>query len=416
MTSGDTAHDAPPAGTRFLVLLGMPAMGMALVVTVISTYLPVLVAETSGPVLVGVLIGGEGFFGIFMPALVGAWSDRHTRRVRDRVPLLVGFAVVVVLAMVAIGVLAGAGARSFTIYAGILVFAYAGYYAFLAPYWSLYPDLVPHDRSGRSRSAEGTWRVAGVGLGLVAGGLLLDVWVGLPFIVSAGIAAGTVVVLVLALRSRLGVALTPDDSGPGTFHGIRDLLRVPGIAKLCVCEGLWNFALASLRTFVVLFFVMGLDRSSSFVSAVIFPLVAVGIAVAAPTAGWFSDRFGAIRVLLVAGTVYAVMMAVPAFTTSPWVVATIPLVAAGAAVVMTQPFAVMMRMIPRNRHGAASGLFGLSHGLGATLGPVVTGVAVVVLRPVFRSTDGYAAMWLVCSAALLCALPLLWSLRKDERL
>ena len=95
----------------------------------------------------------------------------------------------------------------------------------------------------------------------------------------------------------VSVAITPADSGRD-FHGIRDQLRVPGIAKLCVCEGLWNFALASLRTFVVLFFVMGLDRSSSFVSAVIFPLVAVGIAVAAPTAGWFSDRFGAIRVLL----------------------------------------------------------------------------------------------------------------------
>ena len=122
-----------------------------------------LVAETSGPVLVGVLIGGEGFFGIFMPALVGAWSDRHTRRVRDRVPLLVGFAVVVVLAMVAIGVLAGAGARSFTIYAGILVFAYAGYYAFLAPYWSLYPDLVPPTAAVAPAAprAPGGWPVSG---------------------------------------------------------------------------------------------------------------------------------------------------------------------------------------------------------------------------------------------------------------
>ena len=154
----------------------------------------------------------------------------------------------------------------------------------------------------------------------MAGGLLLDVWVGLPFIVSAGIAAGTVVVLVLALRSRLGVALTADDSGPGTFPASAPAARAGHREAVCL-RGALELGAGVAAHLVMLFFVMGLDGSASFVSAVIFPLVAVGIAVAAPTAGWFSDRFGAIRVLLVAGTVYAVMMAEPAFTTSPWVVA-----------------------------------------------------------------------------------------------
>ena len=61
---------------RFLALLGAPAMGMALAVTVVSSYLPVLIEQISGPVLVGALIGGEGFFGIFMPTIVGGFSDR----------------------------------------------------------------------------------------------------------------------------------------------------------------------------------------------------------------------------------------------------------------------------------------------------------------------------------------------------
>lgn len=99
-------------------------MGLAFTVTVVSTYVPVLVEQISGPVLVGVLglLGARSLWGI-------------------------GLALAVL---------------------------YAGYYAVLAPYWSLYPDLVPAEQSGRSRSAESTWRVVGVGLALVAGGLLRD--------------------------------------------------------------------------------------------------------------------------------------------------------------------------------------------------------------------------------------------------
>lgn len=48
----------------------------------------------------------------------------------------------------------------------------------------------------------------------------------------------------------------------------------------------------ALRAFVVLFFVVGLDRDTTFVATVIFPLVAVGILVAAPAAGWLADRVG----------------------------------------------------------------------------------------------------------------------------
>ena len=166
----------------FLAALGVPALGMALAVTVISTYLPVLVEQISGPVVVGVLIGGEGFFGMFMPALVGGFSDRVSHTVRDRIPLLIGFGALVVLSLTAVAVIAGAGWQTLTGYAVALVFLYAGYYAFLAPYWSLYPDLVPDEQSGRSRSVESVWRVIGVGLALVGGGLLLDVWDGLPFL------------------------------------------------------------------------------------------------------------------------------------------------------------------------------------------------------------------------------------------
>jgi MFS family permease len=56
----------------------------------------------------------------------------------------------------------------------------------------------------------------------------------------------------------------------------------------------------------------------------------------------------------------------------------IPLVAAGAATVMTLPMSVLMRLLPEERHGVASGLFGPSRGVGGTLGPLL--VSLVFLR------------------------------------
>ena len=401
---------------RFLAILGAPAMGMALAVTVVSSYLPVLIQQISGPVLIGALIGGEGFFGIFMPALVGSFSDRTAHTVRDRLRLALLFGGLVALAMVGLAVIAGLGLHSIVAYAAVLVVLYAAYYAFLAPYWSTYPDLVPDEQSGRSRSAESTWRVTGVGLALIGGGLLLDLWAGLPFAVAALLVLATVGAFAWGLRSRLGERIKGGDQSSGSVSGIRSLLQDPNIRLLSIANGLWNFALASLRAFVVLFFTVGMDRSTTFVATVIFPLVALGIGVAAPTAGWIADRWGHMKLLTVALLVYGVGMALPAIFQQPWVIALIPVVAAGAAAVMTLPFSVLMRLIPEDNHGAASGLFGFSRGVGATLGPLVTGAAILALNPVMDGTHGYAAMWLVCSVALLGSIPLLWALRHDDRL
>ena len=401
---------------RFLALLGAPAMGMALAVTVVSSYLPVLIEQISGPVLVGALIGGEGFFGIFMPTIVGGFSDRKGQRVRDRLRLALSFAVLVAVAMAGLAIIAGSGWGSIIAYAVVLSLLYAAYYAFLAPYWSTYPDLVPDEQSGRSRSAESTWRVTGVGLALIGGGLLLDIWAGLPFAVAAVLVLATIGAFTWGLRERLDDDIESGDDESGSVKRIRKLLEDRDIRILCIANGMWNFALASLRAFVVLFFTIGMDRSTTFVSTVIFPMVAVGIAVAAPTAGWVADRWGHVRLLTVALSVYGVGMAIPAFLHDPWVIGLIPVVAAGAAAVMTLPFSVLMRLLPEENHGSASGLFGFSRGIGAALGPLVTGLAILLLRPVLDGTKGYGAMWLVCSVTLLASIPLLWSLRHNDNL
>jgi MFS family permease len=153
---------------RLLALLGFPSLGLAFAVTATSTYVPVLVEQVSGPLMVGLLVGGEGFFGIFVPLLVGGWADRWPT-VGGRLGWAIGAAVLLVAAVATVGALGELSAAPW-LFAIALSALYVGYYGYLAPYWALYPDLVPDNESGRSPSAGSSWRVTGVGLALIGGG------------------------------------------------------------------------------------------------------------------------------------------------------------------------------------------------------------------------------------------------------
>lgn len=404
-TRSDEADTAEQGSDRgFLVLLGLPALGLTFAVTMVSTYLPIRVASSASPLEIGVLIGGEGFFALFLPTIVGAWTDRTSARVGHRLRFLAAAAVIVTVALAVIGVFGSV----LIVGLSVAVF-YVGYYGYLAPYWALYPDLVPRDESGRSRGAESTWRLVGSALATIGGGFLLAVSTPLPFVLAAVLVLVTTLILARGLGDRRDRPLqTSDADWRETLHRQWTLFRQDGVGELLVANALWNFALAALRAFVVLFFVMGLGRSTSFVSGVIFPLAAVGF-VAAPLSGRLADRIGHVRVLTVALVIYGGGLLIPSFLHASWVLVLIPVVAAGAATVMTLPYAVLMQLIDGDvDHGAASGLFGLSRGVGSLLGPLVVGAAVELTSGnVFDGTQGYGVLWVIIGTAVLVSLPIL---------
>lgn len=398
----------PRAGRGLLVLLGVPALGLTFAVTTVSTYLPVRVASSASPLQIGVLVGGEGLFALFMPTVVGAWTDRSSDRVGHRLRFLGVSAVVMTAALALLGIFG-----SVIVVGAAVALFYVGYYGFLAPYWALYPDLVPPEQSGRSRSAESTWRLVGSALATIGGGFLLALWTPLPFVLAAGLVLVTTLVLARGLGDLRDRPLQTSDPGwRTTLRRQAQLARQDGVTPLLVANGLWNFALAALRAFVVLFFVMGLGRSTSFVSAIIFPLAALGF-VAAPLSGRLADRIGHIKVLTVALVVYGGGLLLPSFFHGAWVLVLIPIVAAGAATVMTLPYAVFMHLIDddeanQDAHGSASGLFGLSRGIGSLLGPIAVGLAVeLTAGNLFAGTKGYGVLWVIIGAAVLISLPIL---------
>jgi hypothetical protein len=70
---GESAAQVRP----LLVLLGLPTFGLALAISLVTTYGPVILIHLLGsPTAVGALIGGEGAFALVVPLGAGSLSDR----------------------------------------------------------------------------------------------------------------------------------------------------------------------------------------------------------------------------------------------------------------------------------------------------------------------------------------------------
>ncbi len=393
----------------FLGILGLPAFGVAFAYTVVGTYLPVLLAELSGPAVTGILIGGEGVVALIVPVLVGGWSDSTSSSLGRRLPFVLGGAVLMVLAL--LGMPLGAGSLPWI--AVLLTVFFLGYFGYYTPYYALFPDFVPDAIRGRSQGIQGGFRSAGLLLALVGGGFLLGLWRPLPFAAGAVAVVAVTVALCFGLRGKVGRKRGADQPSPasGWRTDIGLVRGNPAIGYWIAADALWEGAVAALKTFVVLYFTRGLGMSLRS-TATSLALVGVAALVAAPVAGKLADRFGSRRIMQVAVWGFALGLTPTLVTTNTVFLAAIVPVAFAAVVLMTLPYTLLMRLLPeRKAHGAGASLFGFAKGIGVLIGPLLAGLAITLLHRVpvgaLRATAGYAGAFGVAMVLLLASIPLL---------
>ena len=392
---------------RMVALLGVPTLALALAVTVVSTYLPVVAEGIVGStVVIGVIIGLEGLIALWLPLVVGSWSDGLSTRIGGRLPFLIVGTPVLVIGLVAMGFVGSV----LTLGGAALVFFF-GYFLAYEPYRALYPDAVGEEIAGRSQGTQALFRGLGTGLALLGGGLLLGAGRSVPFIAAACAFAAAISAFGVALARR-GV---PDSerTGRGSLaHEARHLWRLvrdrPALQAFLLANALWELTLAAMKTFVVLYVTKGLGYSRT-TAALAIGGVALVVLLAALVSGKLADRFGRLRVLRIALPIYGLGFLVPFVFSSPALVAcSIPFIAIGGGVIMALPYAVLMPLMPEREHGALTGFYSVSRGLGTWLGPLFAGLAITGLSGVFAATRGYQAVWGVCAAATLLSL---WPLR-----
>ncbi len=393
--------------------LALGAFGLAFSISTTAAYLPPLLARfTDSRTLIAAIVASEGLFALSVPLVIGPWSDTFQTPMGRRRPFMLaaippmGFALLLVAFMSSIWT------------TGLLVAAFfCAYYVYEPPYRGLYPDLVPPREYGRSQSAQHLLRGAALGLALVSGGFLLRLWRPAPFLVAAFVtmaACGAVVYLVREDR-RVGLRV---------FKGVRAYVRIswhifrrePRVRMFLFANACWEGAFAAMRTWVVLYITKGLGQPVSTSSAVL-ATVAVGYVIAALFAGHLGDRYGLARVILYASCVYGLGLLLAGIGSRwhDWYYALVLPVAIAGGAVMTLSWGLLFKLMPPEHRGAISGIATTTKGWGLLFGPLIAGLAIDQLSPYLTTTDGYHALWPVCAAPVLIAIPIVASLIRDER-
>jgi MFS family permease len=386
-----------------LAILGVPTFALALAITTVSTYLPV-VASSFAPstVVIGALIGGEGLMALALPVLVGSWSDRLQTRIGGRLPFVLGAAPAIVVALCLLGFVGSIGAAAL-----VLAIFFAAYFVAYEPYRALYPDLVDDEIAGRAQSTQALARGLATVIALSAGGVLIGLGKPVPFLVAG-------VVVAVGLAGFGWTAISRDvaeresraQEGTGALaRKLVGLLRSEGnLRAFLAANALWELSLAALKTFVILYVTKSLGKSLSEASLIVGG-AAIVVLVASPVSGKLGDLLGRARIMLWTLLVYGVGLFVPFVTTDTAILlAVLPFVAFGGGAIMTLPYALLMPMMPEDEHGALTGFYSVSRGIGVALGPALAGVAIQV------AGGDYRAMWLVSGAAILLSAPLTWRL------
>ena len=408
-------RDIEPKERRFLALLGLPTLALALAITTVTTYLPVVARQFAGSTLIiGVIVGLEGLMALWVPLVAGTWSDRLRTRLGGRLPFLIVGTPVMAAALVLMGVV-----RSLGLLAVVAAIFFLAYFVAYEPYRALYPDAVDDEIAGRAQSSQALFRGVGTGVALLGGGLLIGLTKVAPFVLSALIVLAATAAFAVVLARR-GIEERPDRTDDGSLRAearrLRDLVRDrPALRTFLMANSLWELSLGALKTFIFLYLTVGLGLRSS-QAALAIGAAAVFVLGGAAAGGKLGDRFGRTTVLKWTLPVYGLGLLVPLVTTSHLAVAVItPLVAAGGGTIMSLPYAILQPLMPEEDHGALTGYYTFSRGIGTALGPLLAGLAISAGHSTLSGSQGFQAVWGVCSLAILASLPVLRRLRRQER-
>jgi MFS family permease len=385
---------------KIISLLGLPTFGLALSVTVVVTYVPLLAKQfTTSTTVVGLIIATEGIVALFLPVLAGSYSDHLHTRIGGRLPFIIIGSPISALALFMLGF-----ASSIWAIIACVVLFFTAYYLAYEPYRALYPDMIEEDASGRAQSVQAIWRGAGTGAALAMGSYLFAVNTKLPFTISAVLTFLATAIFIWILLKRHGVPEQHRREPSSLIEAYKTVIRLlknnHDLRNFIFANTLWELTLAALKSFILLYLTVGLGHGK-IKSATIITITAAIILLAAPLSGKLADALGKTKIMRWAAILFGVGLLVPVLTNNIWIgVAILPLVAFGGAVVLTLPYALLIPMMPKGEHGRITGLYSTSRGIGLMLGPLLAGATISLGKNVFLA-HGYSAMWLVCGLSML---------------
>jgi maltose/moltooligosaccharide transporter len=427
----DSRKDQGGRLERFALTSG--ELGSAGGQTLIAALLPVLLAPHAPSTFwIGAVIASEGVFALALPYLAGAlsdsapsqWGGRFGRRGR----MLVASAPIMALALVLIAALDG-----FWRLSAAAVLYFFALHLYMGPLRALLTDATPEEDWGKIQGVMGATHIGGVGFGLVAGGLLYSIWAPLPFLVAAALVLVLTAVTLLAAR-RLGETgrrvaghggsnREPKNAGSNgardqairEFRFWRELAGESRTRRFLLGNILWNAGVEGIRPYIFLFATVALGITVATASLALAGFLAAA-AVGSVVVGYFGDRWGRPRVLIVGAVIAGLAMMPGLFIRDllPLILILIP-AGFGAAALISLPYAVFEGMVGDEDVGRSTGAFYMSVGMARVIAPLAVGAAIDLARGVMPETEGYPAMWPVAGVLILAgALALHLAGRADD--
>ena len=391
-------------GIRAMLVLTIPTLGFATALSLVTTYLPVILQDfTHSATLIGFAIGGEGIFSSLIPLFVGVTSDRiWTKRWGRRRPFMI-FAAPFMAASLML-----APFQPSYVAIAISTFAFfAAYHFYTSPYQSLLPDVTPPGSHGRVQGFQSFSRGGGMFLGMVIAGVLFNQWRPLPFVLCSALIIGLTYFTVSRVEEP-----EPDRSKIPPREGLRaearriwaSIRQNKEIQRFMVASFLWESTLAGLRPFIMLYFIHSLGTSTQ-TGALLLGLVGVTYVIAGLASGFLADKYGRLRMMRLGLWIYLAGCVFGFFVKDvKWTFVFLPIFGLGGSIVLTLPYAILIPLMPKEHIGQFTGLFSMTRGFANIVAPVVAGGVIDIFGHHFAPGRQYTVIWLVAGAMIAISL------------
>ena len=294
------------AAVASLTAFSAAAVGAGLGRALVTTYLPVLLADIrDAPGFIGTVMLVNTAAGLAVPLLVGLWSDRLHARGRSRSgPFVVGGSVLAAggLTGIALG-----HASTYLLLALVAAIAYAGLNALVTAHRALIPETFDEDARASATGAQEFALLVGTLVGVVAGGFLFELAAPAPFVFGAALLPLLAWPTYLRMRGRE----RPRRAESETREPLRYYLRAASASRarlVLAAQLLWVLGYIGLPPFFILYADRELDLRPSIAASL---LAVFGLATGAAMLGAgsvrlpYQSRMLALGVVLLGGGLLA---------------------------------------------------------------------------------------------------------------
>ncbi len=242
---------------------------------------------------------------------------------------------------------------------------------------------------------------------MVVAGVLFYRWEPLPFILCSLLIMVFTYLTVVKIREPQPQhdALPPRQGIWGEVKRVFVSVKEDkAIQRFMVASFLWESTLAGLRPFIMLYFIYALGSTEQ-VGALLLGLVGVTYMVAGIASGYLADRYGRSRVMRVGLWVYLGGCILGTFLTHiKWAFVFLPIFGLGGSIVLTLPYAILIRLMPKEHVGQYTGMFSMMRGLANIIAPILAGGAIDIAASVVDGGRKFAVIWLVSGVMIVISL------------